>query len=286
MKIAVASGKGGTGKTFLAMCLAQKLAEVDPIVLDTDVEEPNIGLFLQHNIVQTKNVSRPVPGIDYDKCTLCGECAEVCNFNALAVLADEITLFPELCHSCGACSYLCPENAINEIDYYIGSIEIAKLVHGGQIFTGRLKIGEAYSPPLINAVKDYATNASVVIMDCPPGTTCPMIEAIRGVDFCILAVEPTPFGLHDLNLALEAVHMLKIPCGLVINKWDGDEGVIKELKEKYNLPVLGKIPFSVELASAYAKGEDVFTILPELQEIIESLLDQVRSECRERNISY
>lgn len=277
MRIAVASGKGGTGKTLVATCIARVLADFSPVLLDADVEEPNAGLVLPHKIERTVPVSRPVPAVNLASCTFCGECAEICNFNALAVLPDKVMVFNELCHSCGACAYLCPEHAIKETEHHIGVLEKASLLSGGTMVTGRLVVGEPQSPPLIKKVKEAAGNtASYVIVDCPPGTTCPMIEAIQDSDFCLLIVENTPFGLHDLALSLEACRILEIPCGLVINRWyGGDDREVKAIAEENGIPILGRIPFSTELARCYAKGDNPLEVMPEIGDILENVIKQV-----------
>ena len=278
MQIAIASGKGGTGKTFLATCLVRYLKDRHPVVIDADVEEPNTGLHLPHEVVARFPVHRPVPSVDYDHCTFCGKCAEICRFNALVVSREVVLVYKELCHSCGACSFLCPERAIKEEPHLIGTIEEARLKtpEPGKLFTGRLIIGEAQSPPLIKAVKARGTKAPIRIVDCPPGTTCPMIEAIHGADYCILITEPTPFGLHDLELSLEACQMLDVPAGLVINRYQGDPGEIHSLAEKFKVPILGLIPFSMALARSYARGEDPMQVLPELEEITARIFTQVK----------
>ena len=203
MQIAVASGKGGTGKTLVSTCLLRVLGDKNSVLIDTDVEEPNAGLVLLQPAQKTTPVSRLVPDIDSRVCNLCGECAQICNFNALVVLSDKVLVFNELCHSCGACAYLCPQRAIKEIEHPIGVIEEAQLPGYGTLLTGRLNVGEAQSPPLIKATKSQKATSALRIVDCPPGTTCAMIESISDSDYCLLVTEPTPFGLHDLELSLK-----------------------------------------------------------------------------------
>lgn len=279
MQIAVASGKGGTGKTLVSTCLLRILGDSDSALIDADVEEPNAAVVLTLSPHTTAKVSRLVPEIDYDACDFCGKCAEVCNFNALLVIKDEkVMLFHELCHSCGACAYLCPRAAIREIRHPIGVIEEACLPEQGRVLTGRLNIGEAQSPPLISAVKDQGKDALFRIVDCPPGTTCAMIESIRDSDYCLLVTEPTPFGLHDLELSLEAVEMLGIPGGLVINRWRGDEGELAALSERTGVPILGRIPFSIELARAYMQGGNPLEAMPALRDILSDVFRQIKGD--------
>jgi len=276
MQIAVASGKGGTGKTLLSTGLMKVLAEYNPVLIDADVEEPNAGLVLIQQTIETTNVNRPVPEIDLQKCTLCEKCAEICKFNALVVMADKVLVFNELCHSCGACAYLCPRAAIKEKEHPIGIIEEAKLPEYGTLLTGRLTVGEAQSPPLINATKNKKKEAELRIIDCPPGTTCAMIEAIKDSDYCLLVTEPTPFGLHDLELSLEAVGLLGIPAGLVINRWQGEEQKLVALSKRTGVPILARIPFSPELARAYMQGQDPLEAMPYLRSILTEIFSQIK----------
>ena len=251
MIISVASGKGGTGKTTIAVNLALSIPNVQ--LLDCDVEEPNSHIFIKPQIKSKVSVSIPVPEIDQNKCDYCGRCGEVCEYNAIAVLKDNVLVFPALCHGCGACSFLCPQKAIKEVGREIGFVEIG--TKGDlQFGHGKLNIGEAMSPPLIKAVKKYSNPAKIVIIDAPPGTSCPVIESIKGSDFCILVTEPTPFGLNDLILAVEVLRKLKIPFGVVINRSDlGDKEVYNYCK-KEKISIFMEIPFKKEIAVVYSKG--------------------------------
>lgn len=276
MQIAVASGKGGTGKTLLSTCLMKVLAYYKPVLIDADVEEPNAGLVLKQQIAATTVVNRLVPEINPQLCNLCGKCAEICVFNALVVLTDKVLIFNELCHSCGACAYLCPQTAIKDTAHPIGVIDEAQLPGYGTIITGRLSVGEAQSPPLIKASKHKKNTAQLRIIDCPPGTTCAMIESIRDSDYCLLVTEPTPFGLHDLELSLEAVGMLGIPGGLVINRWQGEEQELESLSIRTGFPILTRIPFSPKLAQAYMQGRDPLEAMPALRDILTDMMRQIK----------
>jgi MinD superfamily P-loop ATPase len=277
MEIAVASGKGGTGKTLVATCLTRILAEHNPVLIDADVEEPNAGLVIPHQLRRTFPVYRPVPEVDMNNCTLCGKCAELCRFNALVVLPAEVMVFTELCHSCGLCSYVCPEDAINEKDHKIGVIEESVLPGGGQLVTGRLLVGEVQSPPLIKVARETGgQDAQYRLVDCPPGTTCPAIESIRDSDFCILVTEPTLFGAHDLELSLEATRMLGLGTGIIINRWQEDDGEVGKIARDQDIPILERIPYSMELAKSYARGENPLEALPELRGILEKVIEQVK----------
>lgn len=276
MQIAIASGKGGTGKTLLATCLVKVLAEGRAVLVDADVEEPNAALAFMQPIIETEAVHRLVPEIDLTACTFCGLCAEICAFNALVVLRDNVLVFNELCHSCGACAYLCPPQAIEEKGHPIGVIEKTDLSESGTLITGRLDIGEAQSPPLIKASKEKAAGAPLRIIDCPPGTTCATIESIRDSDYCLLVTEPTPFGIHDLELSLEAVGLLGIPAGLVINRWQGDDQALGYLSERTGVPILARIPFSTDLARAYMQGGDPLLAMPSLRDTLFDIMKQVK----------
>lgn len=253
MIISVASGKGGTGKTTIATNLAVSL-EKGIKFLDCDVEEPNAHLFLRPNIDYSEIVTVPVPEIDLEKCDFCGKCAEFCQFNAISVMGKNILTFPELCHGCGGCSLICPKEAISERPREIGILE-----HGfsGEIefVHGRLKIKEVMAVPLIERVKKHIDAEKTVIIDAPPGTSCPVIATIKNSDFVVLVTEPTPFGLHDLRLAVGVARVLRLPMGIVINRADlGDKGVF-EYCEKEGIPILITIPFEREIAESYARGE-------------------------------
>jgi MinD superfamily P-loop ATPase len=257
MIISVASGKGGTGKTTVAVNLALSLKNIQ--FIDCDVEEPNAHIFLKPNIVGEKKATIPVPEVDEAKCTYCGKCREVCTYHAIAVLPGSngkkgsVLIFPHLCHGCGACSLLCPQGAIKEVNKEIGAIEISEKGEM-QFINGRLNIGEAMSPPLIRQVKEYVNLTRTVIIDAPPGTSCPVITAVKGSDFCVLVTEPTPFGLNDLNLAVEVLRKIEIPFGVVINRADIGDGKVEDYCEKENIPILMKIPFNKEIAVSYSEG--------------------------------
>jgi len=260
MIISIASGKGGTGKTTIAVNLALSIPNAQ--LLDCDVEEPNSHIFIKPEINSTVSVPIPVPDIDQSKCNYCGRCAEVCEYNAIAVLKDSVLIFSELCHGCGACSFLCQQGAIKEVNRQIGIIEIGTK-DDLQFGHGRLNIGEAMSPPLIRALKEYSNPARTVIIDAPPGTSCPVIASIKESDFCILVTEPTPFGLNDLVLAVEVVRKLKIPFGVVINRSDLGNRDTHSYCEKENISILMEIPFKKEIAVLYSKGIPLVGQLPE-----------------------
>jgi MinD superfamily P-loop ATPase len=274
MIISVASGKGGTGKTTVATNMAVSMGS-DVQLLDCDVEEPNAHLFINPVMEQKKTVYAPVPEIDETKCNFCKKCAQICRFKAIAVIGEIVLTFPELCHSCGGCVAICPEKAITETGRELGVIEIGRRNTLGFVH-GRLRVGEAMSPPLIREVRSYTPSDRPTIIDAPPGTSCPVIAAMRGTDFVLMVTEPTPFGLHDLKLAVEAVKLLDIPRCLVINRSDiGDDGVRTYAREE-NIPVLMEIPFDRGIAEAYSKGRLVVEEMPEWKERFRTLYLQIQ----------
>lgn len=251
MVISVASGKGGTGKTTIATSLALSINNAQ--LLDCDVEEPNAHIFLKTQREKSEVVSIPIPSINYAKCDYCGECARICAYNALAVLKDRVLLFPHLCHGCGGCNLLCPQKAISEVNKEIGLVEESRAPEL-QFIRGLLNIGEVMAPPLVRAVKKRINTSKNVVIDAPPGTSCPVIEAIKGSDFCVLVTEPTPFGLNDLVLAVEVVRKIGIPFGVVINRADLGDNKLEQYCRNENIKMLMRIPFDRQIAVAYSKG--------------------------------
>jgi len=285
MIIAVASGKGGTGKTLVATSLALSLKDSRKVrLLDCDVEEPNAHIFLRPVITGKEAVCIQVPKVDEKKCTYCGKCAEVCAYNALAVLPDHVLVFPELCHGCGACSYLCPEEAISEQGREMGVVEWGQS-DGIEFVQGRLTVGEAMAPPVIRKVKEHAHGDGVFIIDIPPGTSCPVVEAVRDSDFCLLVTEPTPFGLNDLVLAVETIRQLNIPCGVVLNRAGVGDNKVEEYCRKEKIPILLTIPLDTEIARLYSKGITLAEGMPQWRESFGQLFDSIKETVDERNRS-
>jgi len=272
--ISVASGKGGTGKTLVATSLALSLEEQVQL-LDCDVEEPNAHVFLKPNFTKRESVYVLIPRVDEEKCTHCGECSEICAYNAIAAMKKKVLVFPELCHGCGACSYLCPEEAISEVGKEVGVVEIGHS-NSIQFAHGTLNVGEVMAPPVIRKVKEHANHEGTVIIDVSPGTSCPVVESIRGSDLCLLVTEPTPFGLNDLILAVEVLRKLDIPCGVVLNRAGvGDSGV-EEYCLKENIPILLTIPLDTQIAGDYSRGIPLVEGIPQWRGHFLELFDRVR----------
>ena len=275
MIISIASGKGGTGKTTVAVNLAMAIGS-DVQLLDCDVEEPNSHLFINPVFEKTISVTTPVPEVDEKKCNLCGKCDEICQFKAIIVIANiTVMTFPELCHSCGGCEKVCPENAIKETSRELGIIQKGYR-NGLEFVHGKLTVGEAMSPPLIVKVRSFAKPDKFTIIDAPPGTSCPVIASMKDTDFILLVTEPTPFGLHDLKLAVGAVKILKIPCGLVINRSDVGDNKVKEFAKKEGIPVLLEIPFDRNIAEVYSRGDMIVEKLPGFKEKFLTLYDNIK----------
>ena len=273
MIISIASGKGGTGKTTVATNLAVSLGKGVQL-LDCDVEEPNAHLFIKPEWERTVSVGMPVPEVNEQKCTHCGQCAEICQFKAIVVIGETVLPFHELCHGCGGCMLVCPEKAITEGTRELGTIEIGHR-NGLEFVHGTLRVGEAMSPPLIRKVRSYAKPDRVTIIDAPPGTSCPVIASMKGADFVLLVTEPTPFGLHDVKLAVGAVRILGIPCGLVINRSDMGDERLREYAGAEAIPILMEIPFDRKIAESYSKGELLVDVRPEWKEKFLQLYERI-----------
>ena len=277
MIISIASGKGGTGKTTIATNLALSLGKVQ--VIDCDVEEPNANIFFNAEIKEREDVTVEIPEIDKEKCDYCGKCSEFCAYNALAVVPSDVLVFPELCHSCGGCEIVCPQNAINWKKKPVGKIEHG-VTNGVDFYHGLLNVGEIQAVPVIKALKKKIDKEGNVIIDAPPGTSCPVIESINGSDYCILVTEPTPFGLHDLKLAIAVVRHLYIPFGVIINRDGVGDKKVEMYCQTEKIPILMKIPHSEEIANLYSMGIPFVKKLPEWHEKFTELFRRVQEGVR------
>ncbi len=279
MKIAIASGKGGTGKTTVAVSLALTAADSGAGAvqyLDCDVEEPNGHIFLKPQISWSREFTLEIPDVNEDKCTYCGKCREICRFNAITVLGKTIMAFPDLCHSCGGCFLVCPEDAIESGSRTLGVVEKGNAGNVGFVH-GRLRVGEAMAPPLIGAVKAEADQEqdSLVLLDAPPGTSCPVIETVKDADYTVLVTEPTPFGLHDLKLAVGMLRKLDRPFGVIINRAGLGFEDLEQWCGSEQIDVMLKIPFDRKIAEGYASGTPLVETVPALKDAFKSILQDV-----------
>jgi MinD superfamily P-loop ATPase len=275
MKIAIASGKGGTGKTTVAVNLA--LSADDAQLLDADVEEPNANLFLHTKFSEERKVTVSVPEINKDRCTYCGECSKFCAYNALAVVPDNVLVFADLCHSCKGCELVCPVDAVGWRNREVGMLRRGDQ-DGVSVVEGDLNLGESQAIPVIKAVKREINADKTVIIDAPPGTSCPVMESIEDADYVILVTEPTPFGLHDLKLAVEVVRKMKLYFGVVINRDGIGDKRVELYCQQEDIPVLLKIPHDTRIASLYSDGKPFITHMPDLKQQFQELLDRIKQE--------
>jgi len=273
MKISVTSGKGGTGKTTVSVNLARTMA-IPVQLLDCDVEEPNAHLFLKSNEVKEEIVTIPVPQVNESLCDGCGECSKFCEYHAIVTFGTAPLIFPEMCHGCGGCALVCPPKAISETGRRIGVVETRRS-EDITLISGRLDIGVAMAPPLIRAVKEHLQNNGTSILDAPPGTSCPVITSVRDTDMVLLVTEPTPFGLHDLMLAVEMVRELQLPFGVIVNRMGSGDERVQAYCRRESIPILLEIPDDRRIAWHYSRGVLMVDALPEYRELFKTLLQKI-----------
>lgn len=272
MIITVASGKGGTGKTTVAVNMALSLGNVQ--LLDCDVEEPNANILLNSTINNTKPVYTNYPVISEELCNYCGKCASFCCFNALFVASKTAMVFPELCHSCGGCTLVCPKNAITEKRRKIGTISNGEIKDINIVY-GELNVGEAMAVPLIRAVKNEIDQGKTVLIDAPPGTACTLVASVHETDYCILVTEPTPFGLHDLKITVQVLRDLNVPMGVIINRAGIGDTSIYDYCEKEEIPLLLEIPFDKKIAELYSRGVPFVSEMTEWKKKFVNILKRI-----------
>jgi MinD superfamily P-loop ATPase len=281
MRVTIASGKGGTGKTTVATGLAYIACKsgLKTAYLDCDVEEPNGSIFLKPTITSKRTVGIPVPVVDETKCSHCGKCGKVCRYSAIVCIKETVVVNPGMCHGCGGCTLVCPEKAITETDFPIGVVERG-YSDSLDVVQGTLTVGRAMSPPLIRAVKRELLSAELTIIDSPPGTSCPVVQTVRETDYVVLVTEPTPFGLNDLKLAVDMVRAIGIPMGVVINRSTIGASDVRDYCRKSDIDILAELPDDRRVAEAYSCGNMPVEILPEYRGKIKQLLDMVFSKIK------
>ena len=281
MLIAVASGKGGTGKTTIATNLAKSINQIGVTLVDCDVEEPNSHLFLKPAIEYEWKEYAYIPKIDLEKCTFCGECTNICQFNAIMTIKENVLVFPELCHGCKGCEFVCPAQAISAGQKEIGMTSEGYM-DGIRFVNGVLQIGEAMAPPLIRQVKRIGIKNSIInsksriiIVDAPPGTSCPVVETVKDADYILLVTEPTPFGLYDLKLTVEMIKQLQKQYGIIINRSTIGNRDVWEYCKKENILILMEIPDDINIARAYSRGEMIVDIYPEYKKKFKTVFNNI-----------
>jgi len=272
MIVSVASGKGGTGKTSVAVNLALSIGNVQ--FLDCDVEEPNAHLLLHPEMSREEPVCLPVPVVNEELCDYCGKCADFCQYNAIFVSSEKVLIFSELCHSCGGCTIVCPKKAISEEQHRVGTLKFGS-AGSLELVYGELEVGEPMAVPVIRKVKRRIESGKTAILDSPPGTSCPVIETVKGSDFCILVTEPTPFGLHDLKITVQVLEGMEIPFSVVVNRAGiGDKKVYEYCAEK-NIPILLDIPYRRKIAELYSRGIPFSLEIPKWKQKFRMLFNEI-----------
>ncbi|MEA2089322.1 MAG: ATP-binding protein [Thermoproteota archaeon] len=273
MILSIASGKGGTGKTTVAVNMALSLENVQ--LLDCDVEEPNVHILLHPKIHATKPVYILIPKVDEELCDYCGKCADFCEYNAIFVGSQKVLVFPELCHGCGGCSIVCPKNAIAEEKREIGLVKRGD-ANGVDVVYGELKISEPMAVPIIDEVKKQVKNNKITLIDAPPGTSCPVIASVYKSDYCLLVTEPTPFGLYDLKMTVEVLRKIEVPFGVIVNRAGIGDRKVYEYCKKEKITILLEIPFDRKIAELYSRGVPFVLEMPVWKERFQSLFHEIK----------
>ena len=278
MIVSVASGKGGTGKTSVAVNMALSIGNLQ--LLDCDVEEPNDHIFLKPKISSVQPVTVSVPIVNETLCDRCRKCADFCQYNALFVGSDEVLVFPDLCHSCGGCALVCPEEAISEVPHKIGTLKLG--TNGNvELVYGELEVQKPMAVPIIKEVKRRIKRDKDAILDSPPGTSCPVIQTVKNSDFCILVSEPTPFGLHDLKIIVQVLESMEIPSGVIVNRAGVGDKIIYEFCRGKNIPILLEIPYDKQIAELYSRGIPFSQEMPEWRAKFIALFKTIRGLAKE-----
>ena len=276
MRLAVLSGKGGTGKTFISVNLASVLENA--LYLDCDVEAPNGRLFFKPENIESREIHVKMPKVNHDLCTGCRICTEFCQFNAMAFVNGQVKIFEDICHSCGGCSLLCPTNAIEEVDFPIGSIE-SGFSEDVDIQSGIMNIGQASGVPIIGAmIHDSHTHDGPVVIDCPPGSACVVMESIKDADHCLVVAEPTIFGAHNIAMVLELTEQMSIPTSVIINKSIGDDHLIEEVCQKCDVEIIASIPFEASLGEINGNGLIATRVNEDYRDLFETLVKTLNLE--------
>lgn len=284
MKIAVLSGKGGTGKTLISVNIAAVAS--NSVYMDFDVEEPNGHLFFQPDYYEDNDTNVLIPVVNQDLCTGCRKCVDFCRFNALAYVSDKLMVFNEICHSCGGCSKLCPHRAIHEEKRKIGHIQKG-LSENIAIISGFLKEGEVSGVPLIKQMNNMDTSQyDTTIIDCPPGSACTVMESIRIVDYCLLITEPTIFGVHNLEMVYELVNLFKKPFSVILNKVISQENPSEQFCKKHNIRILGRIPYSQEIGNLNSDGKILARHNEDYHNLFSNLLSKIKEEVSHQAITH
>ncbi|QSX04988.1 ATP-binding protein [Sedimentibacter sp. zth1] len=275
LTIAVLSGKGGTGKTFVSVNLAASAKNAT--YLDCDVEEPNGHIFLKPVNIKTKEVFKTLPTFDKEKCIGCRKCIDFCRFNAIAFIKETPQVFNEICHSCGGCKFVCPVGAIGETTKCVGTIQ-SGTTNDINVVTGMLNLGEASGVKVISEVLKNSSDNNINIIDCPPGSACTVMESVQTADYCVLVVEPTIFGIHNFKMVYELVTLLGKPCGVVINKYTEEVNELTSFCSENNIEILTKIPYNKEIGQINAQGSLAYEKDKNTKNTFDNLLNKVIME--------